>query len=120
MRVTYIATSFGFYAEYRSLSSARARAPAICGLIISNHIMPPRWNLSGVAESSSVCGPGFGHGSVPVLATITGMSPSQLVATDPCLSVYSARRKYSLALLDRYQSRRRWVRLWSWLPRFDS
>lgn len=42
--------------------------------------MPLRPNLSDMAERSSVGGPGFGHGSVPVLATIPGMSPSQVVA----------------------------------------
>jgi hypothetical protein len=34
------------------------------------------------AKGSKKSGPGFGHGSVPVLATITGMPPSQLIAMD--------------------------------------
>ena len=65
-------------------------------------------------------GPGFGHGSVPVLATITDMPPSSLVPIETYESFCSIREKYPSVHPDRCQSLGRFLRLWSWLPRFDS
>ena len=65
-------------------------------------------------------GHGFGHGSVPVLATMPGISPSQLVPMDLSLSDCSVSLKYHSVVVDRWQSPECFLRLWSWLPRFDS
>ena len=83
-----------------------------------SHFVLQTGNRPGILRKNF--GPGFGHGSVPVLATITGMPPSQLVTMALQLSVCSVSGKYPSALFDRCQSLRRFLRLWSWLPRFDS